>query len=81
MIRHGFDRSWPNRAQGCIRYSMDDGFQCWNGLNRCITYNAPDRTTHKPFLAYFDYQAEMMQYIQMKDDDGNMTTQIVKYRH
>ena len=29
-----------------------------------------------PFLAYFDYQAEMMQYIQMKCYAGNPTTQI-----
>jgi len=41
MIRWWFWRSWPNRAQGGIQYSMDNGFGRWNGLKRCITYNAP----------------------------------------
>jgi hypothetical protein len=45
-------------------------------LNRSITYNAPDRITHAPFLAYFDYQAEMMQYIQMKGYAGNPAKRI-----
>jgi hypothetical protein len=37
---------------------------------------APDRITHAPFLAYFDYQGEMMQYIQMKGYAGYPTTPI-----
>jgi hypothetical protein len=73
---NGFDRSWPKRGHSGILYSMDDGFECRNGLNRSITYNAQDRITHAPFLAYFDYQAEMMQYIQMKGYAGNPTTRI-----
>jgi hypothetical protein len=72
----GFDLSWPKRVHIGILYSMDDGFGRWWGLNWSITYNAPDRITHAPFLAYFDYQAEMMQYIQMKRYAGNPRTRI-----
>jgi hypothetical protein len=45
-------------------------------LNRSITHNTPDRITHASFLAYFDYQAEMMQYIKMNGYAGNPTTRI-----
>ena len=55
---------------------MDNGFGRWNGLKGCITYNAPARTTHVPFLWYFECHAETMQYIQMKGYAGNPTTQI-----
>ena len=73
---NGFDRSWPKRVHGGILYSMNDGFVRWRGLNRSITYNAPDRIMHAPFLAYFDYQGEMMQYIQMKCYAGNLRKRI-----
>ena len=53
---NGFDFSSPNQTQGGIQYSMDSGFGRWNGLKRCITYNAPARITHVPFLWYFECQ-------------------------
>ena len=59
---------------------MDNGFGRWNGLKRCITYNAPARTKHVPFLWYFECHAETMQYIQMKGYAGNPTTQIATNR-
>ena len=62
---NGFDRSCPKRAHSGIRYSMDDEFECRNGLKRCITYNAPARITHTLFWKHFDYQAETMQCIEM----------------
>ena len=76
VIRWWFRHYWTKRVHSGIRYSMSDGFGRWNGLQLCITYNAPDRTTHAPVLAYFECHAETMQYTQMKGCADNPMTQI-----